>query len=231
MKMKSLHSLTLTLLVSLSLVRLPAKAELLQATDPRFGPNSLTIDTAPNFGAQLAWLDLTASAGLTYNQVLVGTGYGGIFSGYRLASDDEIRGLLYHAGIPGTGVYPLTNGSIQSLISLLGPTVLGGGTGADGTRLPDSIFGVSGSYTSDGRQDRAQITFHYDPPIGTYDYVVSAPAPGLGVLRTQSSTQYGYWLVTEAPVPEPSACSMTIAGLIGLAFVKRRKRGGAGSRV
>jgi len=79
MKMKTLHSLILVLVVSLSL---PAKAALIQGTDPRFGPNSLTIDTS----TELAWLNLTETADLSYLQVIADTAPGGIFSGYRYAT-------------------------------------------------------------------------------------------------------------------------------------------------
>jgi len=110
------------LLVSLSLVRLQATAALVQATDPRFGPNSLTIDTS----TQLAWLDLTASAALSYNQVLVDTAPGGIFSGYRFATVPEVL-QLYGSRVLTTSeffdtahYYPVSSPSIQTLFSLVG---------------------------------------------------------------------------------------------------------------
>jgi hypothetical protein len=209
-KMKALHFQILVLLVSLSLVRLPAKAALVQATDPRFGPNSLTIDTS----TQLAWLDLTASAGLSYNQALADTAPGGIFSGYRFATVDEVRGLYSSAGIPGLGDYPLTNGPIQSLISLVGPS----GVFQDWP----AIFGITGSFTLAGSQP-----LQYTASIsavghnGSFYYSVADPS-GTDYGRDTGYSTVGNWLVME--VPEPSACSMTIGGLIGLAFVKRRKR-------
>ena len=98
--MKTPHSITLVLLVTLSLANLPVKAALVQATDPRFGPNSLTIDTS----TQLAWLNLGNSVGLSYDQVLADTAPGGIFSGYRFATLNEVLGLYSSAGIPASGL-------------------------------------------------------------------------------------------------------------------------------
>ena len=67
--MKTIHPIVLAALVSLLLTGLPAKGNLIQASDPRFGLNSLTIDT----GTGLGWLNLAASAGLSYQQVLADT--------------------------------------------------------------------------------------------------------------------------------------------------------------
>jgi hypothetical protein len=208
--MKRLHSITLVLLVSLSLLRLQANAALVQATDPRFGPNSLTIDTR----TQLAWLNLSKSAGLSYNQALADTAPGGIFSGYRFATIDEVLGLYSSAGIPGTGYYPLDYAPIQSLISLVGPTGVIDGWPA--------ISGITGSnFGSPGQPilDTSQIYVFGGNP--TFYYLVSGN--GFSDFQFGPDTAYageGNWLVKE--VPEPSACSMTIGGLIGLAFAKRR---------
>src|ERR1039457_3030873 len=113
--MKMTHHTTLAALVLLLLTGLPAKANLMEATDPRFGPNSLTMDTT----TRLAWLDLTASAGLPYQQVLADTQPGGIFSGFRFATAPEVLNLYPSAGIPGIGYYPLSTPPILTLISLI----------------------------------------------------------------------------------------------------------------
>ena len=100
--MKKLHSITLIALVSLWLTSATTKANLIQAGTPTFGLNSLTIDTA----TQLGWLNLTASAGLSYDQVLAATQSGGMFSGYRFATDQEVLALFgapasHHGRISG----------------------------------------------------------------------------------------------------------------------------------
>jgi len=45
------------------------RADLVQAGDPRYGPNSIIIDTASG----LAWLGLPFSSGLSYQQALLAT--------------------------------------------------------------------------------------------------------------------------------------------------------------
>src|ERR1035441_6731449 len=114
--MKTIHPIALAALVSLLLTRLPAKGNLIQASDPRFGLNSLTIDT----GTGLGWLNLAASAGLSYQQVLADTQPGGSFSGFRVATAPEVLNLYTSAGIPCTGYYPLSTPPILTLISLIG---------------------------------------------------------------------------------------------------------------
>jgi hypothetical protein len=202
--MKTLHYITLVLLVSL--VSLPAKAALVQATDPRFGPNSLTIDTS----TQLAWLDLTASAGLSYNQVINNTAPGGVLSGYRYATTDEVLGLFASAGIPGTGYYPLNNGPAQTLISLVGPT---------GTfQGQPEILGITGSGAS-GYQYSAEIyAFYYDTSL-VYAVACAPGFLGHGFNQYEGYGAVGSWLVRE--VPEPSACFIMAGGLIGFAIMKR----------
>src|ERR1039458_10013985 len=156
--MKMIHHTTLAALVLLLLPGLPAKANLMEATDPRFGLNSLTIDTMTG----LAWLDLTASAGLSYQQVLADTQPGGIFSGFRFATAQEVLVLYASAGIPGTGNYPGSvpgDQAILNLISLIGATSFQDGN-------PET-FGISGTPAPFGRVVSG-LDFLYTNGVPTY---------------------------------------------------------------
>ena len=215
--MRMVHHTTLAALVSLLLTGLPAKANLIEVTDPRFGQNSLTVDTTTG----LAWLDLTASAGLSYQQVLADTQPGGIFSGFRFATAPEVLNLYTSAGIPGTGYYPLSTPPILTLISLIG---------ASGTinGLP-GMLGLSATAASFDSQ--------YAPAIyatgvsGIQEYWVNGGGYNSGGTSYGVTTSYpelGSWLVSS--VPESSDASIYVlaaAGLIGFAFLQRPQRNAA----
>jgi hypothetical protein len=200
--MRMVHHTTLAALVSLLLTGLPAKANLIEATDPCFGVNSLTVDTMTG----LAWLDLTASAGLSYQQVLADTQPGGIFSGFRFATAPEILNLYTSAGIPGTGYYPLSTPSILTLISLIG---------ASGTiNGQPGMIGLSATAASFDSQ--------YAPAIyatgvsGIQEYWVNGGGYNSGGTSYGVTTSYpelGSWLVSS--VPESSDASIYVLAAAG----------------
>lgn len=209
--MRTIKHGILVALALLTLAGLAAKASLIQATDPNFGPDSLTIDTATG----LDWLDLTASAGLSYQQVLAGTRPGGIYSGFRFATTPEVLGLYSDAGIPGPGYYSLSTRSVQSLISLLGPT--GSINGLQG------LIGLSAT-PSNGDQNAPAI--YAVGNNGTEVYMVSGEGAGFlggtdyGV--TFSYPDIGSWLVTNVPEPsEAGIYALAAASLIGFRYFLR----------
>ena len=215
--MRIVHQNTLAALVSLLLTGLPAKANLIEANNPRFGVNSLTVDTTTG----LAWLDLTASAGLSYQQVLADTQPGGLFSGFRFATAPEVLNLYTSAGIPGTGLYPLTTPSILTLISLIGPT--GTINGQPG------MTGLSGTPASFDSQHAPAIYATGVNGVEQYwvnDGGYSSGGTSYGV--TTSYPKLGSWLVSS--VPESSDASIYVlaaAGLIGFALCQRPQRNAA----
>src|SRR5450756_2195430 len=188
MPTKHLRQIFLATLISLLAVGLPAPANLIQTTDPSFGLNSLTIDTTTG----LTWLDLTASAGLSYQQVLTATLPGGIFSGFRYATGPEVISLYTDAGIPGVGYYSASNPAITSFISLVGAT-----SSQDGH--PET-FGISGTSDGSGSQFVPGIDFFYNTGVPTYQ-VTGIPGQGgdLSYGVTTSFPTVGSWLVA---VPE-----------------------------
>ena len=212
--MKITHSLILITLGSVLLTGLPANANLIQASNPSFGPNSLTIDTSTGLG----WLDLTASAGLSYQQVLAATQPGGIYSGFRFATAQEVLNLYSSAGIPGTGYYPLSTPSILSLISLLGATGLINGQ--------PGLIGLSATSQSGAQCAPAIYVTGVD---GIQEYWVNGGGSGYGGGTlygvTTSYPILGSWLVSN--VPESSDASIYIlaaASLIGLKYSQRQRK-------
>jgi hypothetical protein len=212
--MKTLHRVALAIVASSLLTGIPAKGTLIPASDPRFGLNSLTIDTSTG----LAWLDVAASAGLSYQQVLADTQPGGPFSGYRYTTAPEVLNLYASAGIPGSGYYPLSTPSITSFISLVGLT--GSINGQPG------ILALSGTSSLAGGQDAPAIyAFGYG---GIQEYWVNSGgynSDGTAYGATTSYPDLGSWLVT--PVPENSDASIYLlpaASLMGFAFLQRKLR-------
>lgn len=206
--MKIIQHITLATLISFLLADFPAKANLLQASNPSFGPNSLTVDTSTGLG----WLDLTASAGLSYQQVLAATQPGGVYSGFRFATAQEVLNLYSSAGIPGTGYYPASTPSILSLISLIGATSFQDGH-------PETL-GISGTFYGGG-QVVPGMDFLTQNGVPTY-FVSGVPGQSLIYGTGTSFPTVGSWLVTT--VPEKADASIYVlagAGLIGFAFLKR----------
>lgn len=211
--MKTLHHVGLAIIASSLLTGFSAKGTLIPASDPRFGLNSLTIDTSTG----LAWLEVSASAGLSYQQVLADTQPGGPFSGYRYATAPEVLSLYGSAGIPGCGYYPLSTPSITSFISQVGAT--GSINGQPG------ILALSGTSSIGGLQDAPAIyAFGYG---GIQEYWVNSGgynSDGTAYAATTSYPELGSWLVT--PVPEHSDSSIyfvAAASLMGFAFLQRRR--------
>ena len=206
-------------IVTLMLMALSARADLVTGTDPAFGANSLTIDTQ----TELGWLNLSFTAGLSYNQVLAHMQPGGMFSNYTFATSQQGADLYIDAGISAAGIYPFSTPAIGLFISLVDPA--GTINGEPG------FLAVSGTSAGAGLQEAPSI-YAYGPvgyPIGTDVYFVS---DGTG----DGSTDYGVntsypdlsdWLVQT--VPEPGVGPIAIAGLIAFAFVRLKRTGEAAS--
>jgi hypothetical protein len=213
--MKTIHNKYAAVLALLFMAALPAEAILYQYTDPQFGPDSVTVDTSTGLG----WLNLNASTGLSYEQVLADTQPGGIFSGFRYATVPEIMNFYSSVGIPGPGYYPLSSPSIQALFSLVGSTSTLFGRPA--------LAGISGTTSMDGLQSLQETPQIYQSGVGsTLEYLVSGPPRFflLSINQTNADASLGSWLVTEAP--EPSTTSiwlLAVTGLIGFRFLQRRQ--------
>ena len=195
--------------VALLVMALSTRASLLTGTDPAFGANSLTIDTQ----TQLAWLNLSYTADLSYNQVLTDMQPGGMFSNYTFATSQEVVGLYADAGIGVLGYNSLSSPAISSLISLVGST--GPINGYPG------FIAISGTSNGPGAQAAPAITAV--GINGNEEYFVSG-GPGSGSTSYGDSTSYptvADWLVTT--VPEPCVGSIAIAGIAVLTLAPRLK--------
>lgn len=200
-----LAALTLPFMIAPS-----AQAVLYLTGDANFGPNSITVDTSTGLG----WLNLTEASDLSYQQVLSDTQAGGMFNGFRFATVAEVLNLYNSAGIPGTGYYPLSNLSIQSLFSLIGTSgIINGQPGA---------LALSGTSSAGGG--------YFAPAIYVTggEYLVSDggfQSEGTAYAPTTSYPDLSSWLVKTVPEPM-DAGFLVLAGAVwcGFALLRRREK-------
>jgi hypothetical protein len=65
------------------------------------------------------WLDLTQTVDMTYDYVSSQFGVGGVFEGWRYATQDELNAMFTSAGVPNVGNWDAANvPAVTSLLSL-----------------------------------------------------------------------------------------------------------------
>lgn len=205
-----------------------ANAAITQADWKVAGDGAITRDTSSN----LEWLDVSVSINQSFNYVSTQFGAGGLYSGFRYATGDEVATLFTNAGLNFTYSSSSSDATkVNSLISLVGAT------------SNTNEFFRSSLWT---RGIAIQTPFDYNPGTGNYQTTeariyteVQSFGPSFTMYTAATSvirgawpiqtaqSDVGSWLVRNAavsPVPAPAAAWMFAAGLplIG-AFVRRRK--------
>jgi hypothetical protein len=179
----------------------------------------LTIDTSTG----LAWLNVSKTAGLSYNWVLSETQAGGEFSGFRFATVQEVVQLYSSAGLTPSaygdtaGYYSASSPLIQTFFSLLG-------TSGTINGLP-GIIALSGD-SSGGRWEG--LAPHVYGWSYAQEYWVSDDGPGAG--QVEYGAGYGTqdlssWLVKS--VPEPLLADFLVLAAVaacGCKLLHRRER-------
>lgn len=86
------------------------------------GDANILFDTSTN----MQWLDLSVTADMSHDAVVANLSYGGIFEGWRLATQNEVLDLWTHAGIINTERNWVTYqyAVVYDLVTRLGPTVM-----------------------------------------------------------------------------------------------------------
>lgn len=221
------------LLFALSLAT-PAAAVLTEADDASLPASpdgfNLTVDDVTG----LEWLDLTVTAGRTYEDIvgLDGTdelGPGGDFEGFRHATDLEVSGWI--------------NGPQQdSLFSNFGMGSPFGSIGGYGiVRSYLSFVGCEGSCTTYGFIQGLAVD-DVDPSVRVFFKAEAFPSQGfdfgglgstVGLPQSSlpangSSPSFGHFLVRAAP--EPGVSIALAAGTLTLAGVSRRRTSAEGRR-
>ena len=196
-----LLALALVGIFNLAQAAVHAVEPVLLAQDSRFGPGTLTLDSATG----LQWLDLPLTVSLNYYDMEAQLGSGGTFAGFRHATTAEVLNLWVDAGIPYIGVGMSTAqqqanfGPVTALENLIGLTSV------------DNLFttGMTSDFNAPGVSQRP---------------ILYSTGPGLSQASVSewgssaSSANVGNWLVQ---VPEPSCIGLL--GTAGLAFMALRR--------
>jgi len=204
------------------------RAGFISIGDAKFGADSVTLDTETG----LEWLDITQSTGLSYSIVMDQFASGGVYEGFRYATELDVITFFDHAGVR------------NSLLGSIGKE----GLPASFESAVEDFMALTGFYNAGPPSDRTLVrnnTALYDDgdpaddvsPIGLawvqVSIVTGIPDPALssGIVQNAigingSSPTQGNWLVrdTVSPVPEPSSLVLLVTGAIGLIGYRRRKR-------
>lgn len=200
-----------------------ANSAVVQADWQSAGDNLQVYDDVTD----LTWLDLTVTAGLSYNAVFAELGSGGDYEGYRFATSSEVETLFDDAGIPTvsslgdfqTGNYTPVSGLLD-LIGLLNPGAdlpYSDGYTADTVDYPSLTSRILG---------RLQLCDGHTFPNGftcSPSAVAALHEDFNGDDFADAST--GSFLVLDVEiVPVPAALPLFLSGLAGLGVFARRRR-------
>jgi hypothetical protein len=191
---------------------------LVSISDPVYGPNSLTWDTASN----LQWLDWSLTTNKTVIEILAQTGPAGTYRGFRYATKSELITLYQHAGFQNIDDldpfgripdFPIA----QQFVDLFGLTQVYPSTFYT-TYLSRAFLGP-GSYPAPGFYVEAIVSYILPDhlgfvganggladPVGVGGY---APETGSALVRV---------------VPEPSSVALVCFALIS-GLTQRKRRG------
>ena len=181
---------------------------LMASSDASFGVGSITVDT----DSGLEWLDINLSTGFSYTAILPELS-GGMFDGFRLATDEEVVELWVNAGIPVINNVgsPLNVSPVQALLNdFIGSTSVENGN--------PQAFGFTADIAN-GAVSRATLDFFFEN--GNPNYLASADigTQGLGT----SFPGFGAWLVRDrAAIPEPGSFYLVMLALGMLGWSQRR---------
>ncbi len=169
---------------------------LVSADDPRFGPNSLTVDTRTG----LTWLDLPLSSDFSYLQAEAATQSGGRFAGFRHATVLEVLSLYNSAGF-GEGLVAQSDPNYPNAVALMSMV---------GETDPGSAVGISGTLNASGLALAPWIGYSSFDNVDGIMLTTSRQMPGTYSALYDLDTHYptvGNWLVE---VPEPSVAALLL---------------------
>ena len=205
-----------------ALMSISANAQLV-AQNGAFGINTLIEDTRTG----LSWLRLDLTEGLSFAEVTSQLGAGGMFSGYQLASYQDVQGLLSNIVSPPSPEYinfyqfgstdPLVVYNAIQFTTLFGGEVEPSAAGQIGSRV-EGYYGSPCTIQQTCPLFSASVGWDLGPngsrAGGTDDFARN---------RNIGLPSVGTYLFA-APVPEPATWAMLVAGLGALGFVASRRK-------
>ncbi len=177
-----------------------------------------TSDTTTGYD----WLDITATSGLAYNDVLKGMGSGGAFEGWRFAFDPEITNFF--KDVSGKDLQLFSKTANQGITDAVG-AYTGFSSGGFGH---GAIFGMTANLDGGAPSLEAYASILYSVD-NSKDYFsnfieVGRDVPFVANIADYSGVNGGSWLVRESTaLPEPSAIALLGLGLLGLIISRRRR--------
>lgn len=208
MAFKSIVCVTCTFLVFVSF---NVRSDLVSIDWKTTGDNLITRDSVSG----LDWLDLTETNLMSYGQVSAQLDIGGQFEGYRYATNSEVIALWENFSIN------LNTGASTIIPSYIDPGIepaallLGNIVNEDSATYPFGVLGLTANESYAGAHSR----------FGAYNNSRSSFYDRGGFAQSDEIA-YGHtgsYLVTQSPVPIPTAVWLFSSGLIGLIGLVRRK--------
>lgn len=197
-----------------------ADAALIEITDPTSlgGANNVTQDTLTG----LEWLDLTASSGISYNDITVQFAPGGTYDGWHHATKAEVTTLFTgSAGLTLGNTPGIDPNAVQfvSLVDITQLTFANTGTASRG-RYNDDASGTPNNNLAGSAFVSFQPTSLIFGPAFT-NVILMDDQP----VNSQSIPSFGtgHWLVRNA-IPEPSSLTLALLALIGCAIRRKPRR-------
>ncbi len=210
-------------IVTASAIAVPAHAlgiDLLQSRDLiNVGDKLITFD------GKLEWLDLTETAGRSYNDVSGQLGSGGEFDGWRYATRDDVTDLWDAAGGNSAEYNNGWSASNNGLFDRVAAHV--GDLQCDYYGCPQHGDGQSYWLTADEHSSGHMWMSRM------YDDIANSSSPVWDYMHSSHSAMswagvhpfVGSALVRESPVSEPTSVALFALGLAGLRLRRARGKG------
>jgi hypothetical protein len=186
-----------------------------------FDNGTYTTDTTSG----LNWLDLTETTNLTYSYVSGELSAGGMFEGWRYATDEEVIALFEQFNIDlsvGAPAYQNNAPAPQGLIDIV--ALLGNTLNEYDSSYDYGVLGITADTrpTSDPAFAKNRMgAFHYSPSNEMYYNASDYEITSVDV----ANIYLGSYLVADTTtVPVPAAAWLFGSGLLGLIGVARRKK-------